>query len=150
MRAALATRWRALEARAEGSFFTRWAWVGTWLALLPDTVQPRLLQARRGGRDVGLALVVDGPGRQRFGLPFCRTAWLHATGQPELDILTIEHNDFLLARDDAQAAPEIRSAMLAHWAGRLRGVTEIVLPGLAGAGWPAGSEAGLEIGRAHV
>lgn len=145
-RVALATRWRALEARAEGSFFTRWAWIGTWLALLPDAVRPRLLQARRGERDVGLALVVDGPGRQRFGLPFCRTAWLHATGRPELDILTIEHNDVLIAADAADAAEgadAIRAAMLAHWAGRLRGVTEIVLPGLAGPGWPAGCEARL-------
>ena len=142
-RVALATRWRALEARAEGSFFTRWAWIGTWLALLPDAVRPRLLQARRGERDVGLALVVDGPGRQRFGLPFCRTAWLHATGRPEFDILTIEHNDFLIAADDAEGADAVRAAMLAHWAGRLRGVTEIVLPGLAGPGWPAGCEARL-------
>ena len=59
-RVALATRWRALEARAEGSFFTRWAWIGTWLALLPDAVRPRLLQARRGERDVGLAQIEAG------------------------------------------------------------------------------------------
>jgi CelD/BcsL family acetyltransferase involved in cellulose biosynthesis len=130
--------WRDLEARSQASFFTSWAWIGTWLACLPPTVQPRLLQARQGERTVGLALVVDGPARQRFGLPFCRTAWLHATGRPELDILTVEHNDFLLDRMQPDA---VRTAMLGHWLERLRGVTEVTLPGLAGAGWPAGVEA---------
>jgi CelD/BcsL family acetyltransferase involved in cellulose biosynthesis len=126
--------WLALESRSEASFFTAWSWIGVWLDTLPPTVQPRLLQARRGGQIVGLALVVDGPPRQRFGLRFCSTAFLHATGRPELDILTVEHNDFLLDRDHAPAA---RAAMLGHWLAQLRGVTEVTLPGLAGGGWPA-------------
>lgn len=61
-RVALATRWRALEARAEGSFFTRWAWIGTWLALLPDEVRPRLLAKLLTPRRMLLAA------RQRRGI----------------------------------------------------------------------------------
>ncbi|MEX8495598.1 hypothetical protein, partial [Sphaerotilus sp.] len=95
-RSRLQADWLALESRSRASFFTSWAWVGVWLDTLPPTVQPRLLQARQGAQVVGLALVVDGPVRQRFGLRFCSTAFLHATGQPEFDILTVEHNDFLL------------------------------------------------------
>jgi CelD/BcsL family acetyltransferase involved in cellulose biosynthesis len=136
--------WRDLEARSQASFFTSWAWMGVWLEVLPAAIQPRLLQARQGVRVVGLALVVDGPVRQHFGLPFCRTAFLHATGRPELDILTTEHNDFLLDRDHA---PAVRAAMLDHWLGQLRGVTEVTLPGLAGGGWPAEVE---RVGRRKV
>ena len=129
--------WQDLEARSQASFFTSWSWIGVWLEVLPPTVKPRLLKACQGERIVGLALVVDGPPRQRFGLPFCRTAFLHATGRPELDILTVEHNDFLLDRDQA---PAVRSAMLGHWLANLQGVTEVTLPGLAGGGWPVGVE----------
>jgi len=136
-RARLQADWLALESRSRASFFTSWAWIGVWLDTLPPTVQPRLLQARQGEQLVGLALVVDGPARRRFGLRFCSTAFLHATGQPEFDILTIEHNDFLL---DAEQADAVRAAMAGHWLAQLQGVTEVTLPGLAGSGWPAGAE----------
>lgn len=136
-RSRLQADWLALEARSRASFFTSWAWIGVWLDTLPPTVQPRLLQARQGAQLVGLALVVDGPARQRFGLRFCSTAFLHATGQPEFDILTVEHNDFLL---DGEQTDAVRAAMLGHWLEQLRGVTEVTLPGLAGSGWPAGAE----------
>lgn len=143
-RSRLQADWLALEARSRASFFTSWAWIGVWLDTLPPTVQPRLLQARQGEQVVGLALVVDGPARQRFGLRFCSTAFLHATGQSEFDILTVEHNDFLL---DAAQADAVRAAMLGHWLEQLRGVTEVTLPGLAGSGWPAGAE---QAGRRQV
>ncbi|WP_338414156.1 GNAT family N-acetyltransferase [uncultured Sphaerotilus sp.] len=136
-RSRLQADWLALESRSRASFFTSWAWIGVWLDTLPPTVQPRLLQARQGEQLVGLALVVDGPARRRFGLRFCSTAFLHATGQPEFDILTIEHNDFLL---DAEQADAVRVAMAGHWLAQLQGVTEVTLPGLAGSGWPAGAE----------
>ena len=136
-RATLAPLWQALEARSDASFFVSWSWIGVWLERLPPEVPARLLQARQGGQVVGLAVVVDGPPRRRFGVDFCRTAWLHATGRPELDILTIEHNDLLI---DRRVAQPVRAAMLAHWLGQLRGVTEVTLPGLAGTGWPAGTE----------
>lgn len=138
----LARRWRALEARSDASFFVSWDWIGTWLALLSEEGRLgacRLLVARQGGQDAGLAVVTDGPVRRRFGLPFCRTAWLHATGDPACDILTIEHNDLLVARDEADA---LRGAMLAAWLDTRRGAFEMTLPGLAGAGWAPGIESG--------
>lgn len=132
--AELETDWRRLEASAAPSFFTSWSWIGCWLETLPAERRPQLLHARQGGRSVGLALLTRQP-RQRFGLPFCDSWHLNATGDMLYDILTIEHNGFLL---DASQAEPVRAAMLAHWAGRSRGASELLLPGQAGTGLPAG------------
>ena len=129
--------WMDLEQRSKPSFFTSWAWIGTWLELLPAEIHPQLLQARLAGRVVGLAVVVQGPPRRRFGMVVCHTAHLHATGRSELDILSIEHNDFLL---ETGSESEVRAAMLAHWLDRLPLATEVSLPWLAGNGWPPGIE----------
>ncbi len=123
----LEQRWRALEARSVASFFTSWTWIGTWLKHLPSALDCRLLTARRGGNCVGLAIVVAGPVRFRGGVPLCGTWYLHATGRPEYDTLTIEHNDFLL---DRACEPEARRAMLAAWLSLSRGSTELHLPGV--------------------
>ena len=51
---ALETRWRALEARAEASFFQTWTWTGCLAAeRFPD---PVLAEATEDGETVGLAL----------------------------------------------------------------------------------------------
>ncbi len=116
--------WRALERDADTSFFTSWTWVGCWLAGLPDTLMVRLLHAWRGGRTVGLAVVVARPTRRFAVLPI--TTWhLHATGDPALDTLTIEHNGVLAERGDAAA---IRTAMIE---GLLRTGGRLYLPSLA-------------------
>jgi CelD/BcsL family acetyltransferase involved in cellulose biosynthesis len=133
--AELAQDWRQLETTAQPSFFTSWSWIGCWLETLPATVRPQLLRARQGGRTVGLALLVRQP-RQRFGLPFCDSWHLHATGDATFDILTIEHNGFLL---DATQAEPVRTAMLAHWMQHSRGASELLLSGQAGSGLPAGT-----------
>ncbi|MEI6819427.1 MAG: GNAT family N-acetyltransferase [Verrucomicrobiota bacterium] len=129
----LESRWRDLELRAQPSFYTSWAWIGVWLELLPPDIRPRLLEARHDARVVGMAVVVCGPPRKKFGFTICQTAHLHDTGRPELDILCIEHNDFLLDRDHEA---EVRSAMLDYWLGHLDGASEVILPGLVGKGWP--------------
>jgi CelD/BcsL family acetyltransferase involved in cellulose biosynthesis len=98
--AELARSWRDLEARSDASFFLSWAWIATWLAMLPPSVQPRLLQATRGGRLVGMGLLVPGWTRRCRWLPV-RCWLLHESGLPALDTLTIEYNDFLLDRDGA-------------------------------------------------
>ncbi|WP_170130618.1 GNAT family N-acetyltransferase [Sphaerotilus hippei] len=130
--AELERRWRGLECKADASFFITWAWIGLWLERLPEGVRPRLLQACLGDRVVGLAVVVRGPVRRRAGLPICETWHLHATGQPSLDSLTIEHNDFLIDRDGGD---EVRGAMLAHWVSQAGASAEFSLPGVSPAVW---------------
>lgn len=133
--AELEADWRRLESRAEPSFFTSWSWIGCWLETLPSERHPQLLRASQDGRSVGLALLTRQP-RQRFGLPFCDSWHLHATGDMLYDTLTIEHNGFLL---ESAQADQVRDAMLAHWSARSRGASELLLPGQAGTGLPAGS-----------
>ncbi|MEX8506427.1 GNAT family N-acetyltransferase [Leptothrix ochracea] len=128
--AELEAEWQALEVFAEPSFFTSWSWIGCWLALLPANVKPQWLRARQSGRTVGLALLVRRT-RQRFGLPFCDSWHLHETGDPDYDILTIEHNGFLL---DTVLADVVREAMLVHWVKHTSGASELLLPGQAGSG----------------
>jgi CelD/BcsL family acetyltransferase involved in cellulose biosynthesis len=140
--AELEQEWLALEVFAEPSFFTSWSWIGCWLALLPSSVQPQLLRARQAGRTVGLALLVRRT-RQRFGVPFCDSWHLHETGDPAFDILTIEHNGFLL---DTVSADLVREAMLVHWSSQTRAASELLLPGQAGLGLPEGSIAALQRG----
>lgn len=136
-RAALATEWQALEARAQGSFFTSWAWVGCWLTSLPTRQPVWLLRASLVGRTVGLAVVVRGPYRRLKGLPFARAWHWHASGDAVLDLLCVEHNDALL--DPAHAGPA-RQALVAQWLRLGRGARELHVPNLgeppAGLGWP--------------
>lgn len=100
--------WRALEARATATFFTSWSWVGSWLNILPSPLQPQLLIAREGDDIVGLGLVIRGRSRLLRIIPV--PCWrLHATGEVELDSLTIEYNGFLT---EESRAVLIKDAML--------------------------------------
>ena len=88
---ALGPRWRALEARADGSFFQGWTWVGCLAERrFPD---PVLLEAREDGRTVGLALF----NRKRSPLG-AESLWLGESGDPALDAVFIEYNGPLLER----------------------------------------------------
>lgn len=100
--------WRDLEARADGSFFTSWDWIGPWLACLPEDCRPRLLRAQQDGRLLGLAVIVDRPQR-RFGFLPVRCRYLHETGRADCDALTIEYNACLVDRD---VAAGVEAAML--------------------------------------
>ncbi len=91
--AALGERWRELEARADGSFFQGWSWIGCLAAGRYDN--PVLLEARREGRTVLLGLF-----NRRRGWLF-DTLWLHETGVTQLDSIFVEHNGLLI---DAEAA----------------------------------------------
>jgi CelD/BcsL family acetyltransferase involved in cellulose biosynthesis len=93
----LSLRWRDLEQRADPSFFQSWTWIGSWLKALPNISGLRLLSLESGGRVVGLGLL----GRcrlRRHGLMTVRSLFVHETGDPELDAITIEHNGLLIQR----------------------------------------------------
>ena len=96
--APLQAEWRALETRADASFFQSWTWVGCLAA-------ERMGAARvlRAGAD-GLALL----GRTRGWRGAC--LWLHESGDPAWDAMYVEHNAPLLA--GAALLPACLDAML--------------------------------------
>lgn len=127
----LAFEWRALEPRADASFFMSWSWMGAWVATVPDRAALRLVRVSRGFETVGLAIVSRR--RQSWRGPLRRTALtLNATGDVDLDRITIEFNDVLADRPLAAAVRlEVIAALArigAQW-------DELHLPGLASAHW---------------
>ena len=100
--AGLEKSWQELETRADGSFFTSWNWIGTWLATA--RVAPLLLTVRAGEEIVALALFQ--PVRMRRHGLGTNALLLHQSGDLGEDIITIEHNGFLADRRVAAAATD--------------------------------------------
>lgn len=102
---ALGVRWRELEARADGSFFQSWSWIG---CLAPERYDdPVLLEAHQDGRTAALALF-----NRRRGWLF-DTLWLHQTGDAGRDAIFIEYNGVSIAAE-ADAIDALRAACLAE------------------------------------
>jgi CelD/BcsL family acetyltransferase involved in cellulose biosynthesis len=121
----LASGWLDLESRSDHSYFISWGWIGTWLRTLPATIQPMLLKAMDGDRVVGLAVLTRRDG-MRHGMVRSRTLYIHETGDPALDELTIEYNGILCERgSEKQAVPACLEYLLAE----VRDWDEIVLSG---------------------
>jgi len=96
-RADLEQEWKALEDRADGSFFTSWIWIGCWLESLPTAIRPMVLRIAKGDRTVGLGILVK-KRIWRSGVVPSRALFLNATGDSELDELTVEYNGLLAER----------------------------------------------------
>jgi CelD/BcsL family acetyltransferase involved in cellulose biosynthesis len=92
--AELASLWRRLEEQRETSFFLAWPWIGTWLEMLPPALAPQLLRLERDGVCEGAAIATWSRSR-RHGIIAARGLHLNATGDRDLDCLTIEHNGFV-------------------------------------------------------
>ncbi|HEX3843056.1 MAG TPA: GNAT family N-acetyltransferase [Steroidobacteraceae bacterium] len=125
----LASEWRALEERADGSFFVGWSWIGCWIEALRGTVELLVLRARLNGRTVGLGVFATHLER-RHRIITSHTLRLHATGRPELDILMIECNGLLI---DRELHAPVRRRMLAHLLQRESAWDELVLDGMSDA-----------------
>jgi CelD/BcsL family acetyltransferase involved in cellulose biosynthesis len=118
---ALADRWRALEAQAEGGFFRGWTYLGT---LLPHFAAPHVLAVRQDGRDLALGLFDR---RRRLSL--------HETGDPAWDRIYVEHNGLLLHPEaGACVAPALGYAVA---------LGSITLSGIGAAHLQAAGEAGV-------
>jgi hypothetical protein len=80
--AVLGPRWRALEARADASFFLGWTWMGAWLENYG--ARPELLAVTdEEGQDMALALV--GHAMQPRLLGRAATLLLIQSGDPVAD-----------------------------------------------------------------
>jgi CelD/BcsL family acetyltransferase involved in cellulose biosynthesis len=103
--------WGAVEPRARSSVFQSWLWVGTWLSTLPRARWPELLIFEgAAGEPSGLVLL----GRsRRWRRRFVHTRGLHVqeTGDPALDVLTVEYNAPLAI---AGEEGEVWDALLGH------------------------------------
>jgi CelD/BcsL family acetyltransferase involved in cellulose biosynthesis len=122
----LEATWKDLEARADGSFFLSWHWIGCWLRHRPASVTPHVLVVRLGGRVVGLAILCRRT-IWRYGLLRTPSWLLHETGDPLFDGLTIEYNGILADRSCAERV--IVDSLL--WLARtLPGCDALVLAGL--------------------
>jgi CelD/BcsL family acetyltransferase involved in cellulose biosynthesis len=109
-REALAVQWQALEERADAPFFLTWSWIGTWLELTGLT--PALLIGRRGEETVLLGLLVAT--RRKEAIFAAAGLYLHATGDGQQDVITIEYNGFLV---DRSAGGKAERAALAYLLG---------------------------------
>lgn len=112
----LGERWQALEANATGSIFTRWVWMGSWLAA--TGARPALLAVQDGnGQDIGLALIGQCADRRLLSrlLGAVPTLLLNESGDPLADRVFIEHNGLLVRRG---WEGEAHQALAAHLAGR--------------------------------
>lgn len=121
----LEREWRQLEAAAQASFFTSWAWIGTMLDSVPSANRPALLRGRVRGETVALATLGAAITRRRHGLVRARGLYLNETGHRQFDAMTIEHNRLLTAAGVEAAAIE---ALLAWFAG-LADADELYLSG---------------------
>jgi CelD/BcsL family acetyltransferase involved in cellulose biosynthesis len=122
----LEREWRTLETGAEASFFISWAWIGTLLDAVPSASRPALLRGRARGETVALGLLGSATTRRRHGLVHARGLYLNETGDPQFDVMTIEHNGILTSPGSEQAA---LGALLAWFAGLGGAADELHLNG---------------------
>jgi len=121
--AALETKWRDLETRADPSFFQTWTWTGCLIGeRFPN---PVLVEAREAGRTVALALF------NRRG----RALYLGESGDPAMDSIYIEFNGVLAEAGAGARLTELclvaaRTALSASIASRFVGRPRLVLAGI--------------------
>jgi CelD/BcsL family acetyltransferase involved in cellulose biosynthesis len=120
--AELEIAWREAESRHAGSFFTSWSWMGVWLTTLPPEVEPQLIRAIRSDATVALAIAVLRRARRHLVVD---TLQLHfnATGNPDCDTITIEHNDFV-------GAPGLLPAFI-EWFAASNCADEVIVSGVS-------------------
>jgi CelD/BcsL family acetyltransferase involved in cellulose biosynthesis len=123
----LAPEWQALEAQAEPSFFTSWAWIACWLAHLRPEQRPALVRVHRGPELVGLGVLLQQASRRLRWWPSL-ALHLHATGQSVQDDITTEHNGWLARRDLVEQVEAAVAMQL--WALAPR-VDQIRVPGVS-------------------
>lgn len=97
----LRSTWRELESRSHCSFFLSWTWIGSWLQLIANRSDTRLVKVTLQSRIVAVGVFAAKRAWRGAGPMHLR---LHETGDPVLDDLTIEYNGLLCEAGLEQAA----------------------------------------------
>lgn len=139
---AIGRQWLDLQARAGGSFFQSWAWIGTWLRQLPPGTPVRCIRVDDGERTVGLALIGLHEAKRHRVLR-SRQWCIAETGNPVHDALTVEHNGLLI---DEQARDDVVRALCAHLSGLRSACDELVVSGVDSVETPRYERAAAESG----
>jgi len=102
--------WKALETRANGSFFTSWTWIGSWLQTYAATAHQSgrlmLVTGRSNGTIVVLGII--GKARTPWFRAMGANLLLHQTGEADDFSAFIEYNGFLI---DKACAGEIEEQL---------------------------------------
>ena len=114
----LADDWMRLQAQSDGTPFTHWHWISTWLEQLPADIVPRVFRIEDAEGLLALAVAVDAPERGKgrfFGRHSLR---LQETGMDALDEISVEYSGLLVRRGGEVAAyAALFRALEGHWEG---------------------------------
>ena len=116
--------WLGIEAKSQCSFFTSWAWIGTWLALVCPPRHARMVSVRLGTKLVALGVFTT---RRRFFGMGPMHLRLHETGDKVLDSLTIEYNGLVC---EAGYERQALAAVIDHFARNDSRWLTLYLPGM--------------------
>ena len=141
--AELESLWLELERRSDCSFFQSWAWIGSWLWLLPESLDLWVLVLRAARELVGLGILV-GCQESRYGLMRVHGLYLNETGDPRIDPLGLEYNGVLTDRRVGKSV--VAHCCLTRLAQQEFVWDELSLGGLNGALATAWAEAAGQIG----
>jgi CelD/BcsL family acetyltransferase involved in cellulose biosynthesis len=114
--------WRSLEAVAQPAYFLSWAWIENWLAVLPSDERPSLAVVCDGGEPAAAFFLTKRRMRRNF-LMSKNALFFNATGSPEHDEVSIEHNGMLAAPGARRSLSGILDLLPEDW-------DELYLPGL--------------------
>ena len=124
--ASLERIWARLDQCGNHSFFVTWTWIGSWLRSLPSLEGMFFLQLLREDKIVGVAILAIKSARFRRLFPV-RQAWLNASGNPDFDCVTIEHNG---VASDLAWPGDIWPALESWFTANPLRIDELVLPGV--------------------
>ncbi len=114
----LAGDWRRLQAQADGTPFTHWHWISTWLDHLPAQIVPRVFRVEDEQGLLALALAVDARERGNGRLFGRHSLRLQETGIEALDEISVEYSGLLTRRGGEVAAyAALFRALEQHWDG---------------------------------
>src|SRR6185437_1595828 len=119
-------RWMETETL---SFFTSWSWIGTWLQCLPDKFTPLLMRASMAGRSNAFSIGISHQSRRRKVIA-SNALHLNATGDPDFDCITIEHNGFSAPK---HLQSSLFESLLDWFARQQTNIDELYLSGVT---WP--------------
>ncbi len=95
------TDWIRIERESDCSFFLSWGWIGTWLCVFQPSVSIVRLYCHQELVGIGALSPVQ---KRQFGIRPYPAQVLNETGDPTLDLVTLEHNGLLVSTENQAPA----------------------------------------------